>query len=106
MPVIGDSMRTLLRFSFAFSTVACSCVMRRRWVSICRSCEFSSAWRTFTWFSAFSSASLVVSPCFQSCCWRAKLSCACFSAVCVLSSDTRSCSICERDAASDADVWL
>jgi hypothetical protein len=34
MPLIGDSMRTLLRLYRAFSSEACSCVMRRRCVSI------------------------------------------------------------------------
>ena len=74
MPVIGDSMRTLLRFSLAFSTVACSCVMRRRWVSICRSCAVTSAWRIRTRFSALSRFSFGVSPPCSSCCWRVSCS--------------------------------
>jgi hypothetical protein len=48
MPVIGDSMRTLLRLYLAFSSDASSCCMRRRCVSICRSDELTSACRIFS----------------------------------------------------------
>ena len=70
IPSIGDSIRTLLRLSLAFSRPASSCFIRRRWVSMLRSAELSSDWRILTCCSELSSDSLVVSPPFQSCCCR------------------------------------
>ena len=70
MPSIGDSMRTLLSVYFALSSDACSCFMRSCCVSICFCAELTSASRMCSVFSARSSCSFVVSPPFQSCCWR------------------------------------
>jgi hypothetical protein len=104
IPLIGDSMRTLLKSNLALSAVALSDSIRSCWVRNCVSWERKSDCRNFSSFSERSSASRVVSPPFHRFCCRLWFSSACFSATFELSIATLNWSTCDRAAASEASV--
>ena len=70
MPVIGDSIRTLLRSNRAPAAVALSDSTRSSCVRSDCSCARRSASRSRRSLSERSSVSRVVSPPFQRFCWR------------------------------------